>query len=82
MMEPNPYEPPRSEPPHRRGMGSIGWIFVWFVFGVVFCVLFVPAGDPFTSACIMGFGAGSFALGNLFARARSGPAAEGDMSHG
>jgi hypothetical protein len=53
-------------------MNSAWWVVAWFVLAIVFCALFVPGSDPFVSLCVMGFGAASFALGNLFAKARRG----------
>ena len=69
MDEPNPYEPPRSGQTMSRRMGPVFWFISWFVFAMVFCAS-VMGGDPFNSVIIMGFGAVSFFLGNLFARAR------------
>ena len=75
MEESNPYEPPRSGQTRSRRIGPVFWLVLWFVLGILFCASF-RGGDPFASATIMAFGAVSFFLGNLFAKAREGVAGE------
>jgi hypothetical protein len=75
MGEPNPYEPPRSEPTKPRRRGPILWLVLWFVSGTIFCAVAL-GGDPFTSMMVMGFGAVSFVMGTQFVLVKS---KEGDV---
>ena len=68
MDGPNPYEPPRSGQTKSPKMGPMVWLISWSLFVMIFCAAFM-GGDPFNSIILMGFGAMSFFLGSLFARA-------------